>query len=109
MDRKTEILLGQWAHSAEEDTGDVLVFRQQDYPLPPSRGRRKLAFYPGNQVKSAGVAPNDVNRVTSGTWASVAGSDADFEMVLDDGDGPCRLSVADDGAPILKLKKRSSE
>jgi hypothetical protein len=52
---------GAWAHSFEEDTGDVQVYRPQaTFPFPPSRkGRETLDFQQAGQVVSGMPGPDD--------------------------------------------------
>ena len=54
-------LSGTWAHSFEEDEGDVQVYRPHDsYPFPPSRqGRETLDFRGAGQVISGMPGPDD--------------------------------------------------
>jgi hypothetical protein len=50
-----------WAHSFEEDEGDIQVYRPRDtFPFPPSRrGRETLVFDPAGQAMSGMPGPDD--------------------------------------------------
>lgn len=50
-----------WAHSFEEDEGDVQVYRPRDtFPFPPSRkGRETLVFDPSGRASSGMPGPDD--------------------------------------------------
>ena len=54
-------LSGTWAHSFEEDEGEVQVYRPHDtFPFPPSRqGRETLDFQGAGQVVSGMPGPDD--------------------------------------------------
>jgi len=60
-------LQGAWAHSFEEDEGDVQVYRPHDtFPFPPSRqGRETLDFRDAGQVVSGMPGPDDRQRRSS--------------------------------------------
>ena len=50
-----------WAHSFEEDEGDIQVYRPRDtFPFPPSRrGRETLVFDPSGRAASGMPGPDD--------------------------------------------------
>lgn len=52
---------GTWAHSFEEDEGDIQVYRPRaTYPFPPSRrGRETLEFDPAGRASSGMPGPDD--------------------------------------------------
>lgn len=58
---QTTTLSGTWAHSYEEDEGEVQVYRPYDtYPFPPSRqGRETLDFRDPGQVVSGMPGADD--------------------------------------------------
>jgi hypothetical protein len=68
MDTQASGLGGVWAHSYEEDTGDVQVYRLRDtFPFPPSRrGRETLDFQQAGQVVSGIPGPDDRNLESAG-------------------------------------------
>jgi glutathione synthase/RimK-type ligase-like ATP-grasp enzyme len=43
-DHSVNHLIGSWLHAREEDQADVTVYRPEDYPLPPARGRESITF-----------------------------------------------------------------
>jgi len=59
---QTAMGAGTWAHSFEEDEGDVQVYRlRASYPFPPSRrGRETLEFDTAGRASAAGMpGPDD--------------------------------------------------
>lgn len=52
---------GTWAHSFEEDQGDIQVYRpQESFPFPPSRrGRETLDFQQAGTVLKGMPGPDD--------------------------------------------------
>ena len=60
-DVQTNGLGGTWAHSFEEDEGEVQVYRPRDtFAFPPSRrGRETLDFRDAGQVVSGMPGPDD--------------------------------------------------
>ncbi|SFV18005.1 hypothetical protein SAMN05216552_10855 [Pseudoduganella namucuonensis] len=52
---------GGWAHSFEEDEGDIRVYRPRGrFPFPPSRrGRETLDFSPSGGVTAGMPGPDD--------------------------------------------------
>ncbi|MBY0242444.1 MAG: hypothetical protein K2X55_24330 [Burkholderiaceae bacterium] len=55
---------GTWAHSFEEDEGDIQVYRPRaTFPFPPSRrGRETLEFDPAGRASCAMPGPDDKMR-----------------------------------------------
>ena len=60
---------GTWAHSFEEDEGDIQVYRPRaTYPFPPSRrGRETLEFDPSGRASSGMPGPDDRMMPRQGT------------------------------------------
>jgi hypothetical protein len=59
---QTTMGTGTWAHSFEEDEGDIQVYRlRASYPFPPSRrGRETLEFDASGRASAAGMpGPDD--------------------------------------------------
>jgi hypothetical protein len=57
-----------WLHSMEEDTDEVVVYRPEDYPLPPARGRVGFQFLPGGYLVYHGFGPSDEELLEHGRW-----------------------------------------
>ena len=57
-----------WLHAHEEDTPEQRVFRPDNYPLPPSRGRTGYEFRPGGLVMKRVPGPTDRHTSAQGTW-----------------------------------------
>jgi hypothetical protein len=66
VDRST--LQRRWVHAHEEDSGDSMVFRPADHPLPPSRGRTALDLRADGTYTETGIGPTDRPEDADGTW-----------------------------------------
>lgn len=106
MSDDCDLLVGRWQHVPEEDTETAQVFRPSSHPLPASRGRGQLAFFPDHTAKAAGIGSNDVSHVIGGQWSGTITQDDPLEVTFDDGRGPSRIELADDGGAVLKLIRR---
>lgn len=58
----------KWGHSFEEDTGDVTVYRPDNYPFPRARGRAGIEFRPDGIFIDWVIGPGDAHRAISGHW-----------------------------------------
>ena len=66
MNQETAGLGGSWAHSFEEDEGDVRLYRPASFAFPPSRrGRQSLDFGNAGQLVSGMPGPDDRQRLSS--------------------------------------------
>lgn len=63
-----EALQRHWVHSHEEDTEGELVFRPEDYPFPPSRGRLGFDLKPDGTCVETAIGPADRPQEVPGTW-----------------------------------------
>jgi hypothetical protein len=63
-----DCLIGRWLHSHEEDTSDVRVYRTEDYPFPPARGRDGFEFRPNGELVYLGIARADGTEEVNGRW-----------------------------------------
>ncbi len=61
-------LTRRWVHSHEEDTAEGQVFRPDDRPFPPSRGRRRLDLSGSGDVVETMSGPDDRQRDLGGNW-----------------------------------------
>ena len=61
-------LVGRWIHSHEEDTADVVVYRNEEYPFPPSRGRRAIILEKEGVAIAEYPGPDDRPARSEGTW-----------------------------------------
>jgi len=61
-------LVGKWIHSHEEDTADLVVYRNADYPFPPSRGRRAITLEKEGVAIAEYPGPDDRQARSTGTW-----------------------------------------
>jgi hypothetical protein len=92
-------LSGVWAHSFEEDAGDVQVYRLRDkFSFPPSRrGRETLDFQQAGQVVSGMPGPDDRQMQSSGVLTPLGMNR--FRI----GDAQV-LEVVESGPDVLKVR-----
>src|SRR5262249_37743396 len=57
-----------WVHSREEDTATTTVYRPEDYPFPPARGRNGFELRPDGSLVEEGPGPTDRTHHQAGTW-----------------------------------------
>ena len=56
-------------HAHEEDSADTRVFRPFTFPLPPSRGRRRLDLRAQGALAQSRPGPDDRRGHESGAWS----------------------------------------
>lgn len=66
-----ELVDKTWLHSYEEDAGDTVVYRQNTYEFPPSRGRTGFTLESGGVIKRYEIAPTDGLEEQVGEWEQV--------------------------------------
>jgi hypothetical protein len=96
---QTAGLSGTWAHSFEEDEGDVQVYRPGgSFPFPPSRrGRETLDFQQAGQVVTGMPGPDD-RQVHAATGITALGMNR-FRL----GDSRV-IEVIESGPDVLKVR-----
>ena len=62
------LLLRRWVHSQEEDTAETQVFRPDDFPFPPARGRLSYELAPDGELRFGGIGPTDKPTSSGGEW-----------------------------------------
>jgi hypothetical protein len=60
----------RWIHSREEDQESILVYRSDDYPFPPARGREGLEFRENGEFIQYRIGAADVNLAVPGRWST---------------------------------------
>jgi hypothetical protein len=73
-DINRDALAQRWRHSHEEDTDDLMVFRPEGYPFPPSRGRRSFELRPDGSLVGQAIGPDDRPVPTAGSWQLQGGN-----------------------------------
>jgi hypothetical protein len=58
----------RWVHAHEEDSVGEMVFRPDDVPLPPSRGRLAFELRPDGSYAESAIGPTDRPQEVTGTW-----------------------------------------
>ncbi|MEU0198190.1 MULTISPECIES: hypothetical protein [unclassified Streptomyces] len=64
-------LFRAWVHSHEEDHEDVRVYRPDDFPFPPARGRRGMEFRPDGTFVDQPIGRGDAPDSVPGRWRFV--------------------------------------
>jgi hypothetical protein len=59
----------RWTHSREEDQGDILVYRSDNYQFPPARGREGLEFREDGEFIQYRIGSTDRDLAVSGRWS----------------------------------------
>jgi hypothetical protein len=65
-------LFRSWVHSHEEDHEDVRVYRPDDHPFPPARGRRGMEFAPDGIFVDHPLGRGDAPDAVPGRWRLVS-------------------------------------
>lgn len=63
-----DAVVGQWAHSHEDDHDGVQVFRPARYPFPPARGRTAFTLQSDGNAVTGQPGPVDRGESVVGTW-----------------------------------------
>ncbi|MBB5119192.1 hypothetical protein AF335_15220 [Streptomyces eurocidicus] len=61
-------LLRHWVHSFEEDSPGATVYRPEDFPFPPARGRRGMEFLTGGVFVDHPLGRGDAEESVRGCW-----------------------------------------
>jgi hypothetical protein len=98
-------LEGTWLASQEENHGDTLVYRPNNYRFPPARGRTGFAIKPFGQFEQFDIAPTDGLAGREGTWT--AEGDNRLIIHLEDGQTPnYTLEILALKNKVLELRRR---
>ncbi|WP_033306750.1 hypothetical protein RFN58_32920 [Streptomyces iakyrus] len=96
-------LFRSWLHSYEEDHEDVRVYRPDDFPFPPARGRRGMEFAPDGTFVDHPLGRGDAPGAVPGRWRLVP--DRRIELTFG-GDRPDReLEIVRCDADILQVRR----
>ncbi len=68
------MLTGAWLHSFEEDGPGQQVYRPEDYPFPPARGREGFEIGENGRFEYRAIAPADGYLYHEGQWELVEGN-----------------------------------
>jgi hypothetical protein len=98
------LLYRHWVHAREEDRTGVRVFRPDDYPLPPARGRDGIEFRPDGTARAYGPGPVDapVDRPPL-TWAA----EPDGTLVVRSADDESRYDIVTLTTDVLELSRHT--
>jgi hypothetical protein len=94
----------RWTHSREEDQGDILVYRSDDYPFPPARGREGLEFRENGAFILYQIGSTDRNLAVPGQW-SIQGTNVAEVQFPDQSVSPYTLTILECSEQILKVKQ----
>ena len=68
MTQLASALFKRWAHSREEDTKDMTVFRPSSFAFPPSRGREGIEFRENGEFIHYLIGATDRSDAVVGRW-----------------------------------------
>jgi hypothetical protein len=57
-----------WLRSHEEEKGNLRVYRPENYPFPPARGREGVVFHADGRFDYLGPGRGDRPGKDTGTW-----------------------------------------
>ena len=90
-----------WVRVPEEESGEGRVYRPEDFPIPPARGRESLLFLADGAVESTAPGRGDAPTTARGRWSADGGSASAIAVDLE---GRAeRLSVVELGPDRLTL------
>ena len=96
-----QFIVKAWLHAHEEDRGVERVYRPEDYPFPPSRGRTGYEFRADGTLLARRPGPVDRTVTQTGRWTLA--EDGTLELHLDSGTVE-RLRVVELGADRLVVR-----
>lgn len=98
----------RWTHSREEDRGDILVYRPNDYSFPPARGREGLEFCENGEFLYYSIGPTDRSLAVPGRW-SIQQTNV-VEIQFTDRSIPSyTLTILECNEQILKVRQMATE
>ncbi|MBI4780974.1 MAG: hypothetical protein HY785_06580 [Oscillatoriophycideae cyanobacterium NC_groundwater_1537_Pr4_S-0.65um_50_18] len=98
----------QWTHSREEDQGDILVYRPNDYSFPPARGREGLEFCENGEFLYYSMGPTDRSLGVPGRWSLQQTNGVEIQFT-DRSIPSYTLTIIECSEQILKVKRRANE
>lgn len=102
----TVCLLRGWLHSHEEDSQETVVYRPDDYPFPPSRGRVGFEFLAGGYLIYQAIAPADGPELMHGRWEQT--SPGIIEIEIDEPEQPVKretLEIVSCSEELLEIAR----
>jgi hypothetical protein len=98
----------QWTHSREEDQGDILVYRPNDYSFPPARGREGMEFCEDGEFLYYSIGPTDRSQAVPGRL-SIQQTKV-VEIQFPDRSIPSyALTILECNEQILKVRRMATE
>lgn len=96
-------LFRSWFHSYEEDHGDVRVYRPDDYPFPPARGRRGMEFVPDGAFVDRPLGRGDAPDAVPGHWR--LGPDGRVSLTFQGARPDRELEIVRCDANVLEVRR----
>jgi hypothetical protein len=94
----------RWTHSREEDQGDTLVYRSDNYQFPPARGREGLEFREDGEFIRYQIGSTDRNSAISGRWSMQESNIVEVHFP-NQSISPYTLRILECDEQILKVNK----
>jgi hypothetical protein len=98
----------RWTHSREEDRGDILVYRPNDYSFPPARGREGLEFCENGDFLYYSIGPTDRSLAVPGQWSIQQTNAVDIQFA-DQSIPSFSLAILECTEQILKVRRMTTE
>jgi len=95
-------LLRSWAHSYEEDSNGVTVYRPVGFHFPLSRGRDGIEFRPDGAVIHQVPGRDDRGSVVMGSWKNLEGEV--LELRRGEDGAPRRMTVIVCNQDVLRIR-----
>ncbi len=89
-----------WVRSNEDDAGDTLAYRPEEYAFPPSRGRGGFRAAASGEFAAFQIAPTDGILEVSGCWEQVENTAA-LRVTLNNGQRYTLQIVEIQDTPVL--------
>ncbi|AMW13606.1 hypothetical protein A4E84_31335 [Streptomyces qaidamensis] len=96
-------LFRSWLHSYEEDHEDVRVYRPDDFPFPPARGRRGMEFAPDGTFVDHPLGRGDAPGAVPGRWRLVP--DHRIEITFGGARPDRELEIVRCGTDVLQVRR----
>jgi hypothetical protein len=107
MNGLPDAIFRKWGHSREEDTGDITVYRPEDFNFPRARGRDGIEFGRDGTFIEWQIGAADAQRGVQGHWQAEGPGRVrvNYEMNARPSQ---RLEIVECSPEILKVRQRQA-